>query len=176
MEPSNREQSENTETLIVAPIESIPAPSAKGYESLNFDKVLSQLWMLKGVTGKKMVKVPGVYDKDGNPFMTVQAKGRLKSRVIVTVLIGICTGLISYGITKAVAWLTDRRYDAVKAVYNESPAAGVALFIVWNLSLALVASLLVVYVAPGARGSGIPEVKAYLNGVNVSARLASIPR
>ena len=31
----------------------------------------------------------------------------------------------------------------------------------------MLSSVTVVYLAPGATGSGIPEVKAYLNGVNI---------
>lgn len=35
-----------------------------------------------------------------------------------------------------------------------------------NVGLILVSSLLCVYISPAAAGSGIPEVKAYLNGVD----------
>lgn len=38
-----------------------------------------------------------------------------------------------------------------------------------NLSLTLFASLITASVAPEAAGSGIPEVKAYLNGVDAPA-------
>ncbi|KAL0340480.1 UNVERIFIED_CONTAM: putative chloride channel-like protein CLC-g [Sesamum radiatum] len=38
-----------------------------------------------------------------------------------------------------------------------------------NLGLTLLASLITAFVAPDAAGSGIPEVKAYLNGVDVPA-------
>jgi len=36
----------------------------------------------------------------------------------------------------------------------------------FNVMLVMVAALLCVYVGPSAAGSGIPEVKAYLNGVD----------
>lgn len=36
-----------------------------------------------------------------------------------------------------------------------------------NFGLVLVSSLLVAYVAPAAAGSGIPEVKSYLNGNDI---------
>ena len=36
-----------------------------------------------------------------------------------------------------------------------------------NVMLVMVASLLCVYIGPSAAGSGIPEVKAYLNGVDI---------
>lgn len=52
-------------------------------------------------------------------------------------------------------------------MYKTNPYAAIALFFLWNLTLAVLSSVTVVYLAPGAKGSGIPEVKAYLNGVNI---------
>ena len=40
------------------------------------------------------------------------------------------------------------------------------VFSVSNLILTLVASIITAFIAPAAAGSGIPEVKAYLNGVD----------
>lgn len=41
-----------------------------------------------------------------------------------------------------------------------------------NLLLAAFAAALCAYIAPAAAGSGIPEVKAYLNGVDAHSILA----
>lgn len=43
---------------------------------------------------------------------------------------------------------------------------GFFVFTVTNLILTLFASLITAFLAPAAAGSGIPEVKAYLNGVD----------
>lgn len=43
---------------------------------------------------------------------------------------------------------------------------GFFVFTVTNLILTLFASVITAFVAPAAAGSGIPEVKAYLNGVD----------
>lgn len=43
---------------------------------------------------------------------------------------------------------------------------GFFVFTVTNLLLTLFASVITAFVAPAAAGSGIPEVKAYLNGVD----------
>lgn len=43
---------------------------------------------------------------------------------------------------------------------------GLAIFTGANLGLTLVATVLVVVFAPTAAGPGIPEIKAYLNGVD----------
>jgi len=40
------------------------------------------------------------------------------------------------------------------------------VFSVSNLILTLFASIITAFIAPAAAGSGIPEVKAYLNGVD----------
>lgn len=40
------------------------------------------------------------------------------------------------------------------------------MFLASNFALTMLATVLTVYVAPAAAGSGIPEVKAYLNGVD----------
>lgn len=40
------------------------------------------------------------------------------------------------------------------------------MFLASNFVLTMLAAVLTVYVAPAAAGSGIPEVKAYLNGVD----------
>jgi chloride channel 7 len=41
-----------------------------------------------------------------------------------------------------------------------------AVFLASNFALTMLAAVLTVFVAPAAAGSGIPEVKAYLNGVD----------
>lgn len=41
-----------------------------------------------------------------------------------------------------------------------------------NLGLAILAGILCAYIAPAAAGSGIPEVKAYLNGIDAHSILA----
>jgi chloride channel 7 len=42
-----------------------------------------------------------------------------------------------------------------------------------NFCLVLISSLLVAYVAPAAAGSGIPEVKSYLNGNDIPEILST---
>ncbi|KAM1120518.1 hypothetical protein ACFXTH_044650 [Malus domestica] len=47
-----------------------------------------------------------------------------------------------------------------------------AAFVCCNITLAAAAAALCAYIAPAAAGSGIPEVKAYLNGVDAHSILA----
>ncbi|XP_058097573.1 chloride channel protein CLC-c-like [Magnolia sinica] len=88
-------------------------------------------------------------------------------------LIGLATGLVGFFNNLAVEniggfkllltsnlMLTERYYQAFAAL------AGC------NLVLATVAAAICAYIAPAAAGSGIPEVKAYLNGVDAHSILA----
>jgi len=69
--------------------------------------------------------------------------------------------------------ISDVREDALtRAETNDDGgmAYGSRIFVMFasfNASLCLIASLLTVYVAPNSAGSGIPEVKAYLNGCRI---------
>ncbi|GLJ18589.1 hypothetical protein SUGI_0331050 [Cryptomeria japonica] len=88
-------------------------------------------------------------------------------------LIGIFTGLVGFFNNLAVEniagmkfvitsnYMLEKRYMLAFAVFGSS-----------NLVLALLSALLCAYIAPAAAGSGIPEVKAYLNGVDAPAILA----
>lgn len=46
------------------------------------------------------------------------------------------------------------------------------VFLVSNFVLAFLATIITVFVAPAASGSGIPEIKAYLNGVDAPGVLS----
>jgi len=96
-----------------------------------------------------------------------QSSGRSKNRLIVICLIGIITGCIACGISKGTMQLVMLRARVIQAIYSWNPVLGVVSFFSWNLILAVLSSVAVVYYAPGAKGSGIPEIKAYLNGVLV---------
>lgn len=47
-----------------------------------------------------------------------------------------------------------------------------AVYASMNVGLATVAAALCAFIAPAAAGSGIPEVKAYLNGIDAYSILA----
>lgn len=49
---------------------------------------------------------------------------------------------------------------------------GFMVFFSANLVLTLFASVITAFIAPAAAGSGIPEVKAYLNGVDAPGILS----
>jgi hypothetical protein len=108
--------------------------------------------------------------------------GRTASRWALTVLTGLLTGIVAIVLVAATEWITHRRSTFVDHQWRHkrstSNSSVVSIFVAYaatNLALALVSAALCLVWAPAAVGSGIPEVKAYLNGVRVrrfsSARL-----
>lgn len=90
------------------------------------------------------------------------------------------TGLTSIGLvictSSMVAWRSSILHSAVNnwdhSAHDKRAVFG--SYLLMNLSLALTSSILCVYFVPHAAGSGIPEVKAYLNGVRSMHKLASM--
>ena len=65
--------------------------------------------------------------------------------------------------------------DAVSradASYINGLLALFPVFLALNMTLACVSALLVVYLSPGAAGSGLPEMRAFLNGVRMRSALS----
>ncbi|KAJ8767898.1 hypothetical protein K2173_020838 [Erythroxylum novogranatense] len=82
-------------------------------------------------------------------------------------LVGLLTGLIATLINVAIENIAGYKLLAVvKLIRNERYLTGLAFFTGANLALTVFAALLCVYFAPTAAGPGIPEIKAYLNGVD----------
>ncbi|RZS28003.1 hypothetical protein BHM03_00061550, partial [Ensete ventricosum] len=70
---------------------------------------------------------------------------------------------------------SSNRYLVVPLIVSQSLGRYFTAFLAYggiNLILAAAAAALCAYVAPAAAGSGIPEVKAYLNGVDAYSILA----
>ncbi|KAL6839145.1 hypothetical protein ACP4OV_031036 [Aristida adscensionis] len=81
--------------------------------------------------------------------------------------IGILTGIVGFAINLAVENIAGLKHTAVSALMESSSYwTAFWVFAGSNLALLLVASSITAFVSPAAGGSGIPEVKAYLNGVD----------
>jgi len=95
--------------------------------------------------------------------------GRSATRWVLTILTGLLTGAISIVIVSCTSFIERWRSSRMDRLWRDEhlSIAIFALYAATNLALALLSSLLCVYVAPQAVGSGIPEVKAFLNGVRV---------
>nr|XP_043622715.1 chloride channel protein CLC-c-like [Erigeron canadensis] len=87
--------------------------------------------------------------------------------------IGIITGLVGFFNNLAVENIAGFKFLLTsQLMLQQSYYLAFATFAGINLLLAFCAGVLCAYVAPAAAGSGIPEVKAYLNGIDAHSILA----
>ncbi|XP_034567114.1 H(+)/Cl(-) exchange transporter 7 isoform X2 [Notolabrus celidotus] len=94
------------------------------------------------------------------------------SRWVVCGLIGFLTGLIACFIDIAVEQLAGIKYQVVKQnIENFTEVGGLSIsLILWavlNAGIVMIGSIIVAFFEPIAAGSGIPQIKCYLNGVKV---------
>ncbi|CAL7951003.1 unnamed protein product [Xylocopa violacea] len=94
------------------------------------------------------------------------------ARWFIFLLIGICTALIACFVDISIEQLTNLKYGCLK-YYVDQCATKSCLwvpYLLWltlNFVPVLIGAVLVSYVEPVAAGSGIPQVKCYLNGIKV---------
>ncbi|XP_053508003.1 H(+)/Cl(-) exchange transporter 7 isoform X1 [Ictalurus furcatus] len=94
------------------------------------------------------------------------------SRWFICGLIGILTGLIACFIDVVVEKLAGLKYDVVKEnieKFTEDGGLSVSLilWVVLNSAFVMFGAIIVAFIEPIAAGSGIPQIKCYLNGVKV---------
>uniref|UniRef100_E9Q741 Chloride channel, voltage-sensitive 6 n=1 Tax=Mus musculus TaxID=10090 RepID=E9Q741_MOUSE len=129
----------------------------KDYESLDYDRCINDpyLEVLETMDNKK-----------GRRYEAV--------KWMVVFAIGVCTGLVGLFVDFSVRLFTQLKFGVVQtssaAVEECSQKGCLALSLLellgFNLTFVFLASLLVL-IEPVAAGSGIPEIKCYLNGVKV---------
>jgi hypothetical protein len=107
----------------------------------------------------------------------LQYSGRTVARWILTIVAGLLTGLTSiFLVTCTGQMIIYRReilHDSIKSDLSNEMVF--QIFLWSNLLLATASSLMCIAYVPAAAGSGIPEVKAYLNGVRSMQKLAHWP-
>jgi len=116
---------------------------------------------------------------------------------VIIIIIGILTAVVAYGIDQGIAFLMKIKFEAVdkymgttthndthivhvdvngtlvpeeRVAYSTTDipfAAPFFIFIAINMCYVAVAAALVIFGEPVARGSGIGEIKCYLNGVRI---------
>lgn len=87
----------------------------------------------------------------------------------MTVMISLVTALAMWGVRVIVDLCLSSRNSATLQLISDGSSAG-AFFQMFAASIAMCsgAAALCVYIAPNARGGGVPYVQAYLNGTNVN--------
>ncbi|PIA44043.1 hypothetical protein AQUCO_01800235v1 [Aquilegia coerulea] len=91
----------------------------------------------------------------------------------LALLIGLATGLVGFFNNIAVENIAGFKLLLTSnLMLNHKYYQAFITYVGCNVLLAIAAAALCAYIAPAAAGSGIPEVKAYLNGVDAHAILA----
>lgn len=90
-------------------------------------------------------------------------------RWFVNFLIGVAVGMTAFGMSHLEEWLIDQRTHLSKIILEHSGNTQTYAWIFlggWCFVLCCIGSILTIKIGPGANGSGIAELIAYLNGVN----------
>ena len=85
-------------------------------------------------------------------------------------LVGVFIACISFAMTTVEDELAKLRADMIQFFLDENLGTNVFAWLAYTcygMFFVLIATLLTIYVGPGASGSGIPEIMALLNGINV---------
>eukprot|EP00057_Strongylocentrotus_purpuratus_P024058 XP_011678532.1 PREDICTED: H(+)/Cl(-) exchange transporter 7 [Strongylocentrotus purpuratus] len=105
-------------------------------------------------------------------FQSVHVLQKELSRWFVMLLTGIVTGLIAVLIDVTIKLLSRWKYQTVRTLfitdnYSTDIIKPFAVWLAMCVGLVFVAVVLVAYGEPVAMGSGIPQIKCYLNGVKI---------
>ncbi|KAJ1097590.1 hypothetical protein NDU88_002708 [Pleurodeles waltl] len=125
------------------------------YESLDYDNTENQLFMEE----ERRI--------NHATFRTVEIQ-----RWVICGCIGILTGLIACFINIVVEQLAGIKYWVVKENIDKFTDSGGLSFslLLWatlNSAFVIIGSMIVAYIEPVAAGSGIPQIKCFLNGVKI---------
>ncbi|XP_050217220.1 chloride channel protein CLC-d isoform X2 [Mercurialis annua] len=86
---------------------------------------------------------------------------------LFALLIGIGTGLAAVFINLSVENFAGWKFSLTFSIIQKSYFAGFVIYVLFNLALVFSSVYIVTHFAPAAAGSGIPEIKGYLNGVDI---------
>uniref|UniRef100_A0A0A9YRE8 Chloride channel protein n=1 Tax=Lygus hesperus TaxID=30085 RepID=A0A0A9YRE8_LYGHE len=97
---------------------------------------------------------------------------KLVSRWLIFLVIGILTAMVGVIIDIAIDKLGIIKYGIIKEALDKCVTEDCLYepYLIWmglNMGFILIGSFMVAYIEPVAAGSGIPQVKCYLNGVKI---------
>ncbi|XP_060945474.1 H(+)/Cl(-) exchange transporter 7 isoform X1 [Limanda limanda] len=125
------------------------------YESLDYDNIENQLFL-----------------EEERRMSYMNFRCLEISRWVVCGLIGFLTGLIACFIDIAVEQLAGIKYQVVKTnIEKFTEAGGLSIsLLLWaflNSAIVMLGAIMVAFFEPIAAGSGIPQIKCYLNGIKI---------
>ncbi|CAI5982152.1 unnamed protein product [Closterium sp. NIES-64] len=108
-----------------------------------------------------------IHDEDWRSRTRVEHLQYTLLKWLFVLLVGAATGAVAFFINMGVENIAGFKYQMVrKYMKTESLLAGFFILVCSDVSLVLFSSLLCNVISMEAAGSGIPDVKAYLNGVD----------
>lgn len=108
------------------------------------------------------------------PTSSKDATRRRRLAGLLGLLIGVVFGIIGFLVDQFLRGLTIGLYTVTaRLLTHVGYWLAVVVFIAISLLYTLIPACLVIYVAPLGAGSGIPELKSYLNGVKIPGFLAT---
>ncbi|KAM2728516.1 hypothetical protein EV1_000003 [Malus domestica] len=114
-----------------------------------------------------------IFRQDWRSAKKVQVFQYVVLKWAFALLIGIVTGLVGFFNNIAVENIAGFKLLLTTALMSDKKYyKAFAAYAAINVALAAAAAALCAFIAPAAAGSGIPEVKAYLNGVDAHSILA----
>jgi len=102
--------------------------------------------------------------------LTSAFKREATLRWLISLAIGVVTAFVAIGVDVAINAIGQLKFHLTSSLLDACDQCFLTPFLTYsaiNLLLAAIAAYLVAFVEPLAAGSGIPEIKAYLNGVRV---------
>jgi chloride channel 7 len=91
---------------------------------------------------------------------------------VIILIIGVLTGTVAYGIDQGIHFLNKLKFSAVTHFMDTTGTIEFMppylIYTAINLVYVSIAAALVIFGEPMARGSGIGEIKCYLNGIRIS--------
>ncbi|XP_057546207.1 chloride channel protein CLC-d isoform X1 [Amaranthus tricolor] len=102
-------------------------------------------------------------EKRGSLFVCYQ----VSLKWFLALMIGIGTGLAAIFINISVENFAGWKFALTFSIIQKSYFAGLLIYVLFNLALVFSSVYIVTHFAPAAAGSGIPEIKGYLNGIDV---------
>ena len=138
-----------------------PGTESIGYEPNSSGQYLDYLAKLQGLGRAGGARQPGLGDRRCG----LCSQGAV--RWFLLALTGLCTALVAVAVEEGMEYLFDFRMHVNDAVVDAGVGVGVQYLAFEGVCLGFVAVAagLVCFVEDLAAGSGIPEIKCYLNGV-----------
>ncbi|GLI61973.1 hypothetical protein VaNZ11_004539 [Volvox africanus] len=92
---------------------------------------------------------------------------------LLSLIIGVLNGIVGFLFTEGINWLNRAKFETTLKVIrpHDTGIFSYLVYLTFSLLYALAGALLGSYVSPQAAGSGIPEIRCYLNGIHVRGLL-----